>query len=93
MFDTEVRNCWSSGDIPSITSFSRTCHPPYNTTLEEDQHQEIISVSKQLYLKVFQEQDYRPDYLVSLSVLGGATLLLLLSALFSQHKTERIDHL
>ena len=53
----------------------------------------MISVSKQLYLKVFQEQDYRPDYLVSLSVLGGATLLLLLSALFSQHKTERIDHL
>jgi len=76
-----------------VCSILRTCNPPYNQTLEEDQPQEIISVSKQLYLKVYQEQNYRADYLVSLSVLGGASLLLLLSALFSQHKTDRIDHL
>lgn len=53
----------------------------------------MVSVRKQLYLKVYPEQDYSADYLVSLSVLGGTTLLLLLSTLLAQHKAERIDHL
>ena len=73
-----------------VCSILRTCNPPFNDTLPE---QQIISVSKQLYLKVYEEQDYSKDYLVVSSVLGCTLILLIFSIAISHQKTERIDHL
>ena len=74
----------------AISLFTRTCRPPYNETVEE---QEMIGVSKQVYLKVYEQKDYRKDYLVVSSVLGGTTILLVLSTLIQHQKSERVDHL
>ena len=91
MFNTEVQT-WrlkAISEFPEIFHF-RTCRPPHNETAEL---QEMVGVSKQLYLKVFQEKDYRPDYLVASSVLGGTTILLVITALIQRQKSERVDHL
>ena len=53
----------------------------------------MVGVSKQVYLKVYEQKDYRKDYLVVSSVLGGTTILLVLSTLIQHQKSERVDHL
>ena len=53
----------------------------------------MVGVSKQLYLKVYEEKDYRGDYLVVSSVLGGTTILLVLTTLIQHQKSDRVDHL
>ena len=60
---------------------------------EEEEEGEMIGVSKQVYLKVYEEKNYRTDYLVVSSVLGGTTILLLLTTLIQHQKPERVDHL
>ena len=59
----------------------------------EEEEGEMIGVSKQVYLKVYEEKDYRQDYLVVSSVLGGTTILLVLTTLIQRQKPERVDHL
>ena len=76
----------------SKTLHFRTCRPKYNETVEEEE-QEMVGVSKQVYLKVYEQKDYRKDYLVVSSVLGGTTILLVLSTLIQHQKSERVDHL
>lgn len=70
----------------------RNCRPAYNETVEEEE-QEMVGVSKQVYLKVYEQKDYRKDFLVVSSVLGGTTILLVLTTLIQQQKSERVDHL
>ena len=53
----------------------------------------MVGVSKQVYLKVYEQKDYRKDFLVVSSVLGGTTILLVLTTLIQQQKSERVDHL
>ena len=57
------------------------------------EEQAAISVSKQLYLKVYTWPDYRLDLMVASSILGGSTLLMVMSAILANQKEERIDHL
>ena len=59
----------------------------------EEEEGEMIGVSKQVYLKVYEEKDYRKDYLVVSSVLGGTTIFLVLTTLIQRQKPERVDHL
>jgi len=73
-------------------SILRTCNPGYDKTAESDK-QAIISVSKQLYLKVYPWPDYRMDLLVISSFLGGASLLMIISAVITSQKEDKIDHL
>ena len=78
--------------LSTKTLHCRTCKPPYNRTMGEEEG-EMIGVSKQVYLKVYEEKNYRTDYLVVSSVLGGTTILLLLTTLIQHQKPERVDHL
>ena len=94
MFNTQVR----SGILKTISLFTeplhcRTCRPPFNRTMGEEGEGEMVGVSKQVYLKVYEEKDYRNDYLVPSSVLGGTTILLVLTTLIQHQKSERVDHL
>ena len=57
------------------------------------EEQGVITVSKQLYLKVYTWPDYRLDLMVASSILGGTTLLMVMSAVLANQKEERIDHL
>jgi len=75
-----------------VCSILRNCRPAYNETVEEEE-QEMVGVSKQVYLKVYEQKDYRKDFLVVSSVLGGTTILLVLTTLIQQQKSERVDHL
>ena len=58
----------------------------------------IISIGrKYLYnqhpFQVYAWHDYRSDFMVASSILGGASLFAVLSAILATQKEDRIDHL
>jgi len=73
-------------------SILRTCQPQY------DEHRDMsaqaaVSVSKQMYVKVYEWPDYTMNLMVASSVLGTTTMLLIISTILATQKEDRIDHL
>ena len=73
-------------------SLLRTCDPKFNQTAPMEK-QGAVSVSKQVYLKVYAWPDYRMDFVVASSVLGASSFLIVISAIISAQKENKIDHL
>ena len=55
--------------------------------------QAAVSVSKQMYVKVYEWPDYTMNLMVASSVLGTTTMLLIISTILATQKEDRIDHL
>merc|ERR1719264_563117 len=58
-------------------SVLRRCHPPPKT--DDVSEEQLVAITKSLYVKVYEYPDYQPDLLVALSGLAVTSVILLVS--------------